>query len=153
MTHCLCSMMIMLQNPGPQPLAQPPFKHVKKKIQLLLHLNHLSRKSPALENVLPNDYRRQLQVTLNITMMSLVDVIPWIRYEAQNMAEWSFRQELQCIRETKHLQYIIVMIVLFKLWKQDQGWWPSIPTCSFHLELLQPLTSKQGSCQSLLKLM
>ena len=34
---------------------------------------------------------------------SLVNVIPWIKYEAQNMSEPSFRQELQCIKEVKHL--------------------------------------------------
>ena len=43
----------------------------------------------------------------------LVNVIPWIKYEAQNMSEPSFRQELQCIKEVKHLGYIIAMIVWF----------------------------------------
>ena len=43
----------------------------------------------------------------------LVNVIPWIKYEALNMAKPSFRQELQCIREADHLQYIIAMIVSF----------------------------------------
>ena len=33
------------------------------------------------------------------TQPSLVNVIPWIKYEAQNMLEPSFRQELQCIKE------------------------------------------------------
>ena len=33
----------------------------------------------------------------------LVNVIPLIKYEAQNMLEPSFRQELQCIKEVKHL--------------------------------------------------
>ena len=70
---------------------------------------------------------------MGFTQPSLVDVTPWIRYEAQNMAELSFIQELQCIKETEHLRYIIVMIVWFKCWKQDQGWWLSIPTCSFQV--------------------
>ena len=47
------------------------------------------------------------------TRSSLVNVIPWIKYEAQNMSEPSFRQELQCIKEVEHLRYIIVMIVWF----------------------------------------
>ena len=47
------------------------------------------------------------------TRPSLVNVIPWIKYEAQNTTEPSFRQELQCIREAEHLQYIIRMIVWF----------------------------------------
>ena len=34
------------------------------------------------------------------TQLSLVNVIPWIKYEAQNMSEPSFRQELQCIKVT-----------------------------------------------------
>ena len=33
----------------------------------------------------------------------LVNVILWIKYEAQNKLEPSFRQELQCIKEVKHL--------------------------------------------------
>ena len=37
------------------------------------------------------------------TWPSLVNVIPWIKYEAQNMSEPSFRQELQCIKEVEHL--------------------------------------------------
>ena len=37
------------------------------------------------------------------TQLPLVNVIPWIKYEAQNMYEPSFRQELQCIKEVKHL--------------------------------------------------
>ena len=86
---------------------------------------------------------------VGFTRPSLVDVIPWIKYEAQNMAEPSFRQELQCIREAEHLRYIIVMIVWFN---QDQGWWAPIPTCSFQVGAEQLLTSKQGSCQSSLKL-
>ena len=61
----------------------------------------------------------------------LVNVIPWIKYEAQNMAEPSFWQELQCIRGTEHLQYIVAMIVWLKCWKQNQGWWAPIPTCNF----------------------
>ena len=37
------------------------------------------------------------------TWLPLVNVIPWIKYEAQNVSEPSFRQELQCIKEVKHL--------------------------------------------------
>ena len=43
----------------------------------------------------------------------LVNVIPWIKYEAQNMMEPTFRQELQCIKEVYHLHYTIAMIVWF----------------------------------------
>ena len=49
------------------------------------------------------------------------------------MMEPSFGQELQCIRETDHLQYIIVMIVWFQHWRQDQGWWPSLLACNFQV--------------------
>ena len=70
---------------------------------------------------------------LGFTQPSLVDIIPWIKYKAQNMAEPSFRQELLCIREAEHLQYIIAMIVWFKHWKQDLGWWAPIPTFSFQV--------------------
>ena len=43
----------------------------------------------------------------------LVNVIPWIKYEAQNMVESTFRQELQCIKEVNHLWFTIAMIVWF----------------------------------------
>ena len=43
----------------------------------------------------------------------LVNIIPWIKYKAQNKVEPTFRQELQCIGEVNHLQYIIAMIVWF----------------------------------------
>ena len=43
----------------------------------------------------------------------LLNVIPWIKYEAQNMMELTFRQELQCIKEVDHLQYIVAIIVRF----------------------------------------
>ena len=57
----------------------------------------------------------------------LVNVIPWIKYKAQNIVEPTFRQELQCIREVNHLWYLIAMIVWFHRWRQEQGWWPSLP--------------------------
>ena len=47
------------------------------------------------------------------TQPPLVNIIPWIKYEAQNMVEPTFRQELQCIREVDHLRYIIALIVWF----------------------------------------
>ena len=70
---------------------------------------------------------------VGFTQPSLVDAVPWIKYEAQNVTEPSFRQQFQCIKETEHLQYIIVMIVWFCHWKQDQGWWPLLPTCNFQV--------------------
>ena len=73
---------------------------------------------------------------------SLVNVIPWIKHEAQNMSEPSFMQELQCIKEVKHLQYIIAMIVWFCQWRQDQGWWPSLPTCNFQVRALATVNIK-----------
>ena len=66
----------------------------------------------------PNYDEKEL---VGFTWPPLVDVIPWIRYEAQNMVELSLRQELQCIREIECLWYIIAMIVWFRHWKQDQG--------------------------------
>ena len=52
-----------VMEPRPQLLPQPLFEHVRKKTKLFLQSNCLSRKSPALENLLPNGYHRQLQVT------------------------------------------------------------------------------------------
>ena len=50
---------------------------------------------------------------MGYTQPLLVNIIPWIKYKAQNMVEPTFRQELQCIREVDHLRYIIAMIVWF----------------------------------------
>ena len=52
------------------------------------------------------------------------------------MLEPSFRQVLQCIKEVEHLRYIIAMIVWFQCWRQDQGWWPLLPTCNFQVGAL-----------------
>ena len=73
---------------------------------------------------------------VGFTRPLLVNIIPWIKHETQNMTEPSFTQELQCIREAEHLQYIIVMIVWFQHWRQDQGWWPSLPACNFQVGAL-----------------
>ena len=57
---------------------------------------HLSKTAPmCLE---PNDSE-----LVKFTQLSLVNITPWIKYEAQNMSEPSFRQELQCIKEVEHL--------------------------------------------------
>ena len=90
--------------------------------------DQLSKTTP--KHIKPNYDKKEL---VGFTQPPLVDVIPWIRYKAQNTAEPSFRQELQCIREIEHLQYIMAMIVWFRHWKQDQGWWQTIPACSFQV--------------------
>ena len=76
------------------------------------------------------------------TWPPLVNVIPWIKYEVQNMVEPTFRQELQCIREVDHLQYIIAIIVWFHRWRQEQGWWPLLPACSFQVRALATVIIK-----------
>ena len=70
------------------------------------------------------------------TWPPLVNVIPWIKYEAQNMMEPTFRQELQCIKEVDHLWYIISMIMWFHRWRQEQGWLPLLPACGFQVGAL-----------------
>ena len=55
---------------------------------------HLSKAAPPL--CLEPDYSDAELV--GYTQPPLVNVIPWIKYEAQNMVEPTFRQELQCIR-------------------------------------------------------
>ena len=64
----------------------------------------------ALTHLKPNYNDAEL---VGSTRLSLVNVVPWIKYEAQNMSEPSFREELQCIKKVEHLRYIIVMIVCF----------------------------------------
>ena len=60
--------------------------------------NQLLKTAPG--HLKPNYDEKEL---VGFTQPSLVDIILWIKYEAQNMAELSFRQELQCIREAEHL--------------------------------------------------
>ena len=56
--------------------------------------DQLSKTTPG--RLEPNYDKKEL---VGFTRPSLVDVIPWIRYEAQNMVEPIFREELQCIRD------------------------------------------------------
>ena len=60
----------------------------------------LSKGAPPL--CLEPDYNDTHRVS-GIHMASVGSVIPWIKYEVQNMVEPTFRQELQCIREVDHL--------------------------------------------------
>ena len=62
---------------------------------------HLSKTAPT--HFKPNYNDAEL---VGFTQPSLVNVIPWMKYEAQNMSEPSFRQELQCIMEIEHLRCI-----------------------------------------------
>ena len=66
----------------------------------------------------------------------LTNIIPWIKYEAQNMVEPTFRQDLQCITEVDYLRYIIAMIVWFHQWRQEQGLWPLLQACGFKVGAL-----------------
>ena len=93
---------------------------------------HLMKATPPLH--LEPDYSDAELV--GYTQPPLVSVIPWIKYEAQNMMEQTFMQELQCITQINHLRYIIAMIVWFRQWRQEQGWWPSLPACGFQVEAL-----------------
>ena len=70
------------------------------------------------------------------TWPPLTSVIPWIKYEAQNMMEPTWRHELQCIREDDHVQYIVAMLVRFCQWKQEHGLWPSLSACDFQFRAL-----------------
>ena len=76
------------------------------------------------------------------TWPPLSNVIPWINYEAQNMVEPTFRQELQCIRKVDHLQYIIAMIVWLCRWRQEHRLWPLLPACGFQVRALAMATIK-----------
>ena len=69
----------------------------------------LSKVAPPLH--LELDYRDA--ELMGFTWPPLTNIIPWIKCEAKNMMEQTFRQELQCIRENDHLQYFIAMIVWF----------------------------------------
>ena len=70
---------------------------------------HLSKAAPPM--CLEPDYSNAELV--GYTQPPLTDIIPWIKYKAQNMMEPTFRQELQCIREVDYLRYIIAMIIWF----------------------------------------
>ena len=78
----------------------------------------------------------------NISVPLLTNVISWIKYEAQNMMEPTWSQELKCIREVDHLRYIITMLVWFHRWRQEHGLWPSLPACGFQVTALATATTK-----------
>ena len=71
---------------------------------------------------------------------SLTNVIPWIKYEAQNMMEPTWRHEIQCIREDDHVRYIVGMLVWFHQWKQEHRLWPSLLSCDFQFGALATAT-------------
>ena len=79
------------------------------------------------------------------TWPSFTNIIPWIKYEAQNMVEPTLRQELWCIGEIDHLQYIIAMIVWFCRCRQEHRSWPSLPTCGFQVGALAMTTPDSTS--------
>ena len=76
------------------------------------------------------------------TQPLLTNIIPWIKYKTQNMMEPTFRQDLHCIREVDHLQYIIAMLVWFRQWRQEHRSWPSLPACGFQVSALAMATTK-----------
>ena len=76
------------------------------------------------------------------TQPPLTNVIPWVKFEAQNMMEPTWRHELQCIREDNHVQYIVAMLVWFHQWKQEHGLWPSLPACDFQFGALAMATTE-----------
>ena len=50
---------------------------------------------------------------MGYTLPPLTNVIPWIKYEAKNMMEPTWRHKLNCIKEDDHVQYIVAMLVWF----------------------------------------
>ena len=56
------------------------------------------------------------------------------------MMEPTWRQELQCIRETDHIRYIVAMLVWFCQWRQEHGSWLSLPACDFQVRALATAT-------------
>ena len=111
MTLCLCSMMRMYQTPNTSCCLDPSSDMGRRqgcflaqitpwKKALLLTVNCRMLSKTALTCLKPNYNDAKL---VRYTQPSLVNVIPWIKYEAQNMSEPNFRQELQCIKEVEHL--------------------------------------------------
>ena len=86
------------------------------------------------------DYRDEELVAY--THPPLTTVIPWIKYEAENMVEPTFRKELQCIRGVDHLRYIISMLVWFCQWRQEYRSWQLLPACGFQVRALAMATIK-----------
>ena len=120
MILCLCLMMRMSPNQTPAATSTPVQTLAEDKVVSLLE-SPLEKKPCFKESImecllkaasaahLEPDYSDAELV--GYTWPLLVNVIPWIKYEAQNMSEPSLRQELQCIREVNHLRYIIALIM------------------------------------------
>ena len=51
----------------------------------------------------------------------LSEVIPWIRFKAQNMMEPPWQTEMASVKQDKNIRYIAVMFVWFRCWKVRSG--------------------------------
>ena len=119
-------------------ISPPESPRGKKPCFRVLTTAHLLKSAPPL--CLKLDYSDKKLV--GYTWSPLTNVIPWIKYEAQNMMEPTWRHELQCIRENNHVQYIIAMLVWFRPWKQEHRSWPSLPVCDFQVGAIAMATIK-----------
>ena len=54
----------------------------------------------------------------------LHQVIPWIRFKAQNMYEPPWCTELALIRQDEIVQYVAAMFMWFHRWRLARGSWP-----------------------------
>ena len=126
-----------VQAPTVDEMLSPLESPIKKKPCFWeLTVAHLLKTAPPL-CLEPNYNDAEL---VGYTWPLLTDVILLIKYKAQNMMESTFRQELQCIREVDHLQYIIAIKVWFRQWRQEHGYWPSLPACGFQVGALATAT-------------
>ena len=57
----------------------------------------------------------------------LHQVIPWIRFEGQNMCEPPWHTELALIRQDEIVQYVAAMFTWFHRWWLARGSWPCYP--------------------------
>ena len=96
MTLCLCLTMRMSPSPKHQLLPQPQFKTWEEEDKAVSLGKNLAFESQSFERLLktaPTPFKRNYNDSelVGYTRPSLVNVIPTIKYEAQNMSEPSFR--------------------------------------------------------------
>ena len=105
-------------------LSSPESPRSKK---LCVHKMVAERLQSASMVIMEPDYKDALLIGYKGPDLS--EVMPWIRFEAQNMMELPWWTEMVSIKQDKNIRYI----AKFQCWKVRSGLWPSLPRCNFIL--------------------
>ena len=70
---------------------------------------------------------------VGFTRLDLTRVLPWVRFEAQNMCQPPWRMELSQIQKDEEIRCIDAIFTWFRWWRIRKGAWPLLPQSEFNL--------------------